>query len=77
MLRVQVCAAPYGWVFRPQILLTRVPFLDKFSFKMGGFSRNKHNNVYTFFYETLGSGRRSKSFLISHEILSILVLKVS
>ena len=33
--------------------------------------------VYTFFYKKLGSGHRTKSFLISHEILSILVLKVS
>ena len=30
-----------------------------------------------FFYKKLGSGHRTKSFLISHEILSILVLKVS
>ena len=33
--------------------------------------------LYTFFYKKLGSGHRTKSFLISHEILSILVLKVS
>ena len=33
---------------------------------------------YTFyFYKKLGSGHSTKSFLISHEILSILVLKVS
>ena len=33
---------------------------------------------YTFFlYKKLGLGHRTKSFLISHEILSILVLKVS
>ena len=30
-----------------------------------------------FYYKKLGSGHRTKSFLISHEILSILVLKVS
>ena len=30
-----------------------------------------------FFYKKLGSGHSTKSFLISHEILSILVLKVS
>ena len=30
---------------------------------------------YTFFYKKLGSGHSTKSFLISHEILSILVLK--
>ena len=29
------------------------------------------------FYRELGSGQRTKSFLISHENLSILVLKVS
>ena len=29
------------------------------------------------FYKKLGSGHGTKSFLISHEILSILVLKVS
>ena len=34
--------------------------------------------IYTFsFNKKLGSGHRTKSFLISHEILSILVLKVS
>ena len=32
---------------------------------------------YTFFYKKLGSGHRTKSFLISHEILSISVQKVS
>ena len=30
-----------------------------------------------FFYKKLGSGHSTESFLISHEILSILVLKVS
>ena len=30
-----------------------------------------------FFFKKLGSGHRTKSFLILHEILSILVLKVS
>ena len=29
-----------------------------------------------FFYKKLGSGHSTKSFVISHEILSILVLKV-
>ena len=33
--------------------------------------------IYTFFYKKLGSGHSTKSFLISHEILFILVLKVS
>ena len=32
---------------------------------------------YTFFYKKLGSGHSTKSFLISHEILSILVQNVS
>ena len=31
---------------------------------------------YTVFYKKLGSGHSTKSFLILHEILSILVLKV-
>ena len=35
------------------------------------------NSVYTSFYKKLRSGHRTKSVLISHEILSILVLKVS
>ena len=33
--------------------------------------------LHVFFYKKLGSGHSTKSFLISHEILSILVLKVS
>ena len=33
--------------------------------------------AYTLFYEKLGSGHSTKSSLISYEILSILVLKVS
>ena len=33
--------------------------------------------LHVFFYKKLGSGHRTKSFLISHEILSILVLTVS
>ena len=32
---------------------------------------------YAFLYKKLGSGHSTKSFLISHEILSILVLKVA
>ena len=35
------------------------------------------NLITRFFYKKLGSGHSTKSFLISHEILSILVLKVS
>ena len=34
-------------------------------------------HVTRFFYKKLGSGHSSKSFLISYEIFSILVLKVS
>ena len=34
-------------------------------------------SIHDFFYKKLGSGHRTRSFLTSHEILSILVLKVS
>ena len=34
-------------------------------------------SMHVCFYKKLGSGHSTKSFLISHEILSILVLKVS
>ena len=40
-------------------------------------AKNVMKFQHTFFYKKLGSGHSTKSFLISHEILSILVLKVS
>ena len=35
------------------------------------------SEIHVFLYKKLGSGHSTKSFLIQHEILSIIVLKVS
>ena len=40
-------------------------------------SKRELKTYYAFFYKKLGCGHGTKSFLISHDILSILVLKVS
>ena len=57
-------------------------FLRSFYFKASQMPRSflcsSYSGKYTFsFYKKLGSGHSTKSFLSSHEILSILVLKVS
>ena len=43
----------------------------------GRFSFLKLEKLHVFFHKKLGSGHGTKSFLIQHKILSILVLKVS
>ena len=65
--------------FQKHFVPLRVPFTNCAGTKCDAFfvnGRPMRNNAHVF-YKKLESGHSTKSFLISYEILSILVLKVS